>query len=227
MIQGCHPTRSDGASPASDSGSFPALEMTTITRPNPVSYMSSYAVRMCAAALLCVGCAKSEQPAVVSAVDTTTAATPAPAVVDTAKPVTADSAVSSPALDAAAAAKPPNSAAKGPAPSGPSTSVGVYTDEQANRGKQVYAASCRSCHSPTSHTGQVFADWWQNKRLSELYNFIASQMPKNDPGTLAPEDVADVVAYLLKMNEMPTGKGELYPDADSLKKFWIDARHSK
>ena len=35
-------------------------------------------------------------------------------------------------------------------------------------------------------------------------------MPKNDPGSLAPEDVADVVAYLLKMNAMPVGKDELY-----------------
>jgi mono/diheme cytochrome c family protein len=160
---------------------------------------------MAVVALLCTGCAKSEQAAVASTADTTKPAAAAPAVVDTAKPVTVDSASSAQGADAAAAAKPVNSAAKGPPPSGPSTSVGVYTNEQANRGKQVYAASCRSCHSPTSHTGQVFADWWQNKRLSELYNFIATQMPKNDPGTLAPEDVVDVVAYLLKMNEMPTG----------------------
>jgi mono/diheme cytochrome c family protein len=186
--------------------------------------MKSYAVRTSLIALLCVGCAKSEQPAAASAADT---AKSVAAAMDTAKPVTVDSAAPTQVADAAAAAKPPGGAAKGPAPSGPSTNVGVYTNEQANRGKQVYAASCRSCHSPTSHTGQVFADWWQNKRLSELYNFIATQMPKNDPGTLAPEDVADVVAYLLKMNEMPTGQDELYPDADSLKKFWIDARHAK
>ena len=51
-------------------------------------------------------------------------------------------------------------------------------------------------------------------------------MPKNDPGRLAPEDVADVVAYLLKMNAMPVGKTELYPDADSLKKFRIDVKSS-
>jgi mono/diheme cytochrome c family protein len=189
--------------------------------------MKSYAVRTSLIALLCVGCAKSEQSAVASAADGAKPATTIAAAADTAKQMTADSAAPTQVADVAAAAHPPSSAAKGPAPSGPSTNVGVYTNEQASRGKQVYAASCRSCHSPTSHTGQVFADWWQNKRLSELYDFIATQMPKNDPGTLAPEDVADVVAYLLKMNEMPTGKDELYPDADSLKKFWIDARHAK
>jgi hypothetical protein len=51
-------------------------------------------------------------------------------------------------------------------------------------------------------------------------------MPKNDPGTLAAEDAADVVAYLLKMNAMPVGKDELYPDADSLKKFRIETKKS-
>ncbi len=172
-----------------------------------------------------VGCAKSEQAAVATAkVDTVKPAASAPAVPDSAMKASPDTTA---AAAGATMPKPPTSLAKGPPPSGPSTQVGVYTSEQANRGKQVYAGSCRSCHSPTSHTGQVFADWWQNKRLSELYNFIANQMPKNDPGTLAPEDVADVVAYLLKMNEMPTGRAELYPDADSLKKFWIDARHAK
>jgi hypothetical protein len=49
-------------------------------------------------------------------------------------------------------------------------------------------------------------------------------MPKNDPGSLAPEDVADVVAYLLKMNALPVGPNEIYPDADSLKKFRIEVK---
>jgi mono/diheme cytochrome c family protein len=200
----------------------------------PIADMTSYAVRITLAAALLVGCSKSDQPAVATKTDTTTPAAPAamPAP-DSATRASLDSSIAPPATTAAAAPTaavipaPPSSAAKGPRPSGPSTQVGVYTNEQANRGKQVYAGSCRSCHSPTSHTGQVFVDWWQNKRLSELYNYIANQMPKNDPGTLAPEDVADVVAYLLKMNQMPTGSAELYPDADSLKKFWIDARQAK
>jgi hypothetical protein len=49
-------------------------------------------------------------------------------------------------------------------------------------------------------------------------------MPKNDPGNLAPEDVADVMAYLLKMNAMPVGPSELPANADSLRKFRIEAK---
>ena len=109
-------------------------------------------------------------------------------------------------------------------PTGPSTLDGVYTDEQASRGKDVYAGSCRSCHSPMSHTGATFNKWWRGKHLSDLFTFVSTRMPKNDPGSLAPEDVADVVAYLLKMNAMPVGPTELPPDADSLKKFRIEAK---
>jgi mono/diheme cytochrome c family protein len=107
-----------------------------------------------------------------------------------------------------------------------STLSGVYTDEQAQRGREVYASACRSCHTPASHTGETFNKWWRGKRLSDLFSFVATRMPKNDPGSLAVEDVADVVAYLMKMNAMPVGKEEMYPDADSLKKFRIEAKHS-
>jgi len=109
---------------------------------------------------------------------------------------------------------------------GPSTLNGVYTDEQAARGKAVYVGSCKSCHTPDTHTGATFAKFWKGKQLSELFNFVASRMPKNDPGSLAIEDVADVTAYLLKLNAMPVGEGELPPDADSLKKVRIEVKRS-
>ena len=111
-----------------------------------------------------------------------------------------------------------------PSASGPSTLSGVYTAEQAARGKDVYAGNCRSCHSPQSHTGETFAVWWQGKQLSDLFTFVSTRMPKNDPGSLSLEDAADVVAYLLQMNAMPVGKNELYPDADSLTKFRIETK---
>ena len=108
-----------------------------------------------------------------------------------------------------------------------STLAGVYTDEQASRGKDVYAGACRSCHTPASHTGATFNKWWRGKQLSDLFVFVSTRMPKNDPGSLAPEDVADVMAYLLKMNAMPVGKDELPPDADSLKNIRIETKRSR
>ncbi|HEY7396644.1 MAG TPA: cytochrome c [Gemmatimonadaceae bacterium] len=111
-----------------------------------------------------------------------------------------------------------------PTTTGPSTLNGVYTNDQATRGRYVYLGSCRYCHTAETHTGRVFAEWWKGKQLSDLYSFVLERMPKNDPGSLAPEDVADVVAYLLKLNAMPIGKVELYPDVDSLKKYRIDVK---
>ena len=104
------------------------------------------------------------------------------------------------------------------------TLAGVYTAAQAARGKNVYAGNCRSCHAPESHTGETFKTWWRGKQLSELFTFVSTKMPKNDPGSLAPEDVADVVAYLLQMNAMPPGTRELFPAADSLKPYRIEMK---
>ncbi|HEY9229235.1 MAG TPA: cytochrome c [Gemmatimonadaceae bacterium] len=126
---------------------------------------------------------------------------------------------------ASKAAKSPVSAAK-TTPARPSTLSGVYTNAQATRGRYVYLGSCRYCHDAATHAGKVFEEWWKGKPLSELYSFILERMPKNDPGSLAPEDVADVTAYLLKLNAMPVGKAELYPDPDSLKKYTIELKKS-
>lgn len=99
---------------------------------------------------------------------------------------------------------------------GRTTLSGVYTTVQAERGKNIYAGMCRSCHTPQSHTGVVFEHLWANKPLSELYVFVSDRMPKNDPGGMSPREYADVIAYLLKMNAMPAGKTELPADSSQL-----------
>jgi mono/diheme cytochrome c family protein len=110
----------------------------------------------------------------------------------------------------------------GPAAASRTTMSGVYTAEQAARGSDTYAMQCKSCHTPASHTGAVFASWWDRKPLSELFQFILQRMPKNEPGSLAPEEYAQLVAYLLRMNDMPTGNEELPADSVALKKIRID-----
>ena len=100
--------------------------------------------------------------------------------------------------------------------------AGVYSAEQAERGRMQYAVNCRSCHPAASHTGVTFAKWWKDRTLADLFGYMSSQMPKNDPGSLAPEQYADVVAYLLKMNAMPAGPAELLPDSASLAQIRIE-----
>jgi mono/diheme cytochrome c family protein len=128
-------------------------------------------------------------------------------------------------LAAARSATGQTAAKKAPArPPAKSTLSGVFTAEQANRGKNVYSSSCKNCHTAESHTGATFAKWWAGKQLSDLYSFMSTNMPKNDPGSLAPEEYADLLAYLLRMNAMPAGKVELPPDPDELQKIRISLR---
>ena len=103
-----------------------------------------------------------------------------------------------------------------------STSQGVYSAEQASRGRDMYAMQCKSCHTPASHTGVVFANSWDRRLLSDLYSFIVTRMPKNEPGSLQPDEYADVLAYLLKLNDLPSGDEPLPADSLAMKKIRID-----
>lgn len=103
-----------------------------------------------------------------------------------------------------------------------STASGVYTDEQATRGRDTYQMQCKSCHAPASHTGATFASWWDRKPLSDLYQFVTTRMPKNEPGSLQPDEYADLIAYLLKLNDLPSGSEPLPADSVALKKIRIE-----
>jgi mono/diheme cytochrome c family protein len=107
-----------------------------------------------------------------------------------------------------------------------STLSGVYSAEQATRGSDLYAGRCKSCHTAASHTGVTFEKLWSGHSLLDLFGFISTQMPKNEPGSLAPEEYADVLAYLLKLNEMPAGPAELEPDTVVLKTIRIETHTS-
>ena len=99
---------------------------------------------------------------------------------------------------------------------------GVYTTVQAQRGSDVYALKCRSCHTPETHTGVIFDTWWGGKFVSDLFEYVQERMPKNEPGSLTPEESADVIAYILRMNKLPTGTEELSTDVSALRKIRID-----
>jgi mono/diheme cytochrome c family protein len=102
------------------------------------------------------------------------------------------------------------------------TKSGVYNQPQALRGEDVYVAYCKQCHTPQSHTGPVFIATWHGRKLSELFSFIKERMPKNEPASLSDEEYVDVMAYLLKLNQMPAGRTEVAPDAAKLSAIRID-----
>lgn len=103
-----------------------------------------------------------------------------------------------------------------------STMSGVYSAAQARRGEETYMAVCVSCHPAGTYKTAAFKDTWRGRALSELYDQVREKMPKNDPASLTPAEYAQVVAYLLKINDVPSGETELAADTEALKKIRIE-----
>ena len=55
-----------------------------------------------------------------------------------------------------------------------------------------------------------------------LFTYIHLNMPNDDPRSLSPEQVADVITYIFELNWMPTGAEELQADEYMLNEIMID-----
>jgi hypothetical protein len=97
-----------------------------------------------------------------------------------------------------------------------STLDGVYAEEQAERGERLKATICDECHFDEDFT-YILMGSWAEAPLNTLYDVISTQMPEDAPGSLAPGQYADVLAYILKMNGMPSGPKALEPTDDALR----------
>ena len=63
------------------------------------------------------------------------------------------------------------------------------------------------------------AELWDGQTLDVLYDRIRTTMPPKEPGTYGHQMIADVVAYVLKVNGFPAGAVELPKDAGALKEI--------
>jgi mono/diheme cytochrome c family protein len=100
---------------------------------------------------------------------------------------------------------------------------GVYTTTQANRGADIFAEQCRSCHTPTVHSGPPFRKKWFGHTVAELFAYLRREMPKNEPGSLSDDDYAMALAYLLRINGMPAGSRPLAADSTALHRIRLDS----
>ena len=91
---------------------------------------------------------------------------------------------------------------------------GVYTTGQADRGQEVALLVCFECHSAGEWRGEGFIRLWEGRRLGDLYERIRRTMPQNDPGRLTAEEYVDIVAYMLSLQDVPTGGGQRELPAD-------------
>jgi mono/diheme cytochrome c family protein len=102
---------------------------------------------------------------------------------------------------------------------------GVYTQDQATRGDQIYLQQCVACHGPTMEGGEMapgladgaFKANWNGMTVGDLYDRIREGMPPDNPGMLSRQEIADILAQVLNANGFPPGDKELPNRPEMLK----------
>jgi mono/diheme cytochrome c family protein len=112
-----------------------------------------------------------------------------------------------------------------------SVNEGVYTAEQAKRGEALYKEPCSACHGDNLEgsgpmpplAGKDFLANWQGKTVGDLFEKTSTTMPATAPGSLTPEQAADVVSFLLSKDSYPAGSAALEAKVEPLQQIKIDA----
>ncbi len=91
-----------------------------------------------------------------------------------------------------------------------------YTSRQATRGDGLFRDNCVSCHSASEFAGASFQRRWRNRAVGDIYEFVLYSMPDDNPGGLPEQTYADIVAYMLSMNDFPAGDSELPTSLEAL-----------
>lgn len=101
---------------------------------------------------------------------------------------------------------------------------GVYTSEQAARGRLLYQEHCAACHgadlagveSTPGFTGDDFVERWIGRPLSDFHYYTMARMPPGRPGVIGDQGTADVIAHILASNALTAGAAALPADGAEL-----------
>ena len=113
-----------------------------------------------------------------------------------------------------------------------STATGVFTEEQAKKGEAAYQRVCASCHGTDLHSTEAeapdltegsFKFGWQGKTIAERFEIIRMTMPPQKGGSFDDQTYLDIVTYILRFNNVPSGNQALQPDINVLKQIVISA----
>jgi mono/diheme cytochrome c family protein len=105
------------------------------------------------------------------------------------------------------------SAQSGDAATAAPKGAAIYTNEQAERGSQVFGYRCITCHQRTDYANPDFRLKWNGQTAYALFERIRSSMPDTDPGSYGINEYQEVVAYILKMNGLPAGTASFAGDS--------------
>ena len=109
---------------------------------------------------------------------------------------------------------------------------GVYSEEQATRGKALYAQECASCHGSELTGGEMapplaggeFMAGWDGLTIGDLFERVRISMPQNAPGSLSGQQIADVLSFVFSSNKFPAGTSELPKEAGILKQIKFEVK---
>jgi hypothetical protein len=87
---------------------------------------------------------------------------------------------------------------------------GVFTEEQAGRGKLVYDKSCVTCHNADFYRERLAR--YENRSVESLFESVSTTMPQDNVGGLLTSEYVDVLAYIFSITGSPAGKTELTSD---------------
>jgi cytochrome c len=132
------------------------------------------------------------------------------------------------------------------AQAGRSVKSGVYTIDQARRGREHYRKRCILCHLDNGQgraaepeivgqsleregdaeappvAGAPFLTKWNGKTAGALYDLVRKTMPVGSAGSLSEQEYADVLAYLFELSKVPAGQQELPSTRDQLDLITIE-----
>jgi mono/diheme cytochrome c family protein len=72
--------------------------------------------------------------------------------------------------------------------------------------------------------GDEFLPKWTGKTAGDLFERIRKTMPSEDTGNLSRRQYADILAYILSVNEFPGGQKELESETEALNDIRIEAK---
>ena len=99
---------------------------------------------------------------------------------------------------------------------------GVFSTPQAERGARVFESICTNCHEIAEFTGVgAYLEEVEGESLWETFDFVSSEMPEDDPGSLRLEEYAAVLAYIFSIYGLPSGDVDLAADQESLEAITI------
>ena len=98
--------------------------------------------------------------------------------------------------------------------------TGWFSSEQVSQGRWEYSQKCSTCHGAQLQgagapalTGRQFDVQWSGKTLHDFYNYVHDRMPLGQGGALNSQEYADIVAYVLAQNGLPSGNEKLTPSS--------------